>query len=122
MFSLRDFCAKKIRVFGDHNCCICVSNLKGCLDKQHVRIIRCLTELFIDSAMQRANEHDDKSLFVSSVGLLHIHTDRHISGNVNVGCNLLVHFCDCACRTSFIEGPLPYPSNTILALQYRRLT
>ena len=78
--------------------------------------------IFIDSAMQRANEHDDKSLFVSSVGLLHIHTDRHISGNVNVECNLLVHFCDCACRTSFIEGPLPYPSNTILALQYRRLT
>ena len=51
-----------------HNCCICVSNLKGCLDKQHVRIIRCLTELFIDSAMQRANEHDYKSLFVGSVG------------------------------------------------------
>ena len=57
-----------IRVFGEHNCCICVSNLKGCLDKQHVRVIRCLTELLIDSAMQRVNEHDDKSLFVGSVG------------------------------------------------------
>ena len=44
----------------------------------------------------RANEHDDKSLFVGSAGHQH--------------------------GTSFIEGTLPYPSNTILALQNRRLT
>ena len=86
------------------------------------RLYALVARDLVSEWMQRANEHDDKSLFVSSVGLLHIHTDRHISGNVNVECNLLVHFCDCACRTSFIEGPLPYPSNTILALQYRRLT
>ena len=47
---------------------ICVSDLKGCLDKQHVLIIRCHTELLHSQRNATRKEHDDKSLFVGSVG------------------------------------------------------
>ena len=86
---------------------LCLGDLNGCHDKQHVRIVRCLIELF----------HSQRHAMCESTRLriCSILTQTGISpeGSMPRATRpLLLRVC----VTSCVEGPVPKPSNTAVAL------